>query len=925
MKKRIVISVLIFLFIVLIVKVYAGTTGKIAGRILDAETGQPLIGANVVIMGTQMGASTDLDGYYTILNVKPGIYTIEISYMGYQSVRVENVKVSVDLTTKVDRSLTMSVAAGEAIVFIAERPMVTKDLTATTASVDAQAIETLPVTELAEVLELQAGYVNGHVRGGRAGEVAYWIDGIPVTDVFNGSTIVDVHKDMVQEMQVVSGAFNAEYGRAMSGIVNIVTKTGSDEFQGGITSYIGDYASKNDHIFPNIDNFNPVSVRNIEGYLQGPIIKNKLYFSLDTRYIHFDGWLYGQRRFNPQNVAYFDSLNNFVLNRDEEGKGDNKYVPLNWNRKVYFQGKLIYRHSANVSITLNTIIDDVISKNSDWAYKYNPDGTAKNFRIGITNILKMTHTLSSNTFYELGLSYYTKKTENYLYENPNDPKYVHPYIASALPYSFLTGGTQNYWYQRKIETFLCKLDLTSQITRNHQIKTGIEFRKHRAFDEGYELRPIEEETDFDFAHDDPFIHTRIMDVNTIYHSTFERKPYEFSAYIQDKMEYGELIINAGIRFDFFDPDGIVLNDPSDPNIYDPIKPQNRYDDLNGNGIQDIGEPDITIEQRRAYWYKNTTSKYKFSPRLGAAFPITDRGVIHFSYGHFFQIPMFERLYQNPDFIIGSGTGNQGVIGNSNLKPEKTISGEIGIQQQISDDISLEITGYFRDVRDLIGTRAEEIVVYGGFAKYSRLMNSDFGFVKGIIFSLNKRFSSGFFSTLDYTYQIAKGTNSNPEEARNALAGGALPEVQMVPLGWDQRHTVNVSVSYNADTWGASLIGQYGSGMPFTPRKTEDISSLLTNSQKKPQTYNVDLRAYKDFKISNYNLQVFLRIFNLLDTLNEYGVFDDTGRANTTMDIQRAKNQNTPEYVNTIDDYYTLPYFYSEPRRIEIGFSFSFKK
>ena len=151
---------------------------------------------------------------------------------------------------------------------------------------------------------------------------------------------------------------------------------------------------------------------------------------------------------------------------------------------------------------------------------------------------------------------------------------------------------------------------------------------------------------------------------------YDRRPQEFSAYIQDKLEFKDFILNIGVRFDYFEPDGFVLNDEhpnggirtytvDDPNIYAPIKPATIRRRRSKNG--------------RAYWYKPAKAKSQFSPRIGASFPITAQGIVHFSYGHFFQVPRFERLYENPDFKIGFGTGNQGVVGNADLKPEQTIN------------------------------------------------------------------------------------------------------------------------------------------------------------------------------------------------------------------------------------------------------------
>ena len=134
----------------------------------------------------------------------------------------------------------------------------------------------MPVTEISEVLDMQAGYVDGHLRGGRTGEVSYWIDGIAVTDAYDGNLATSINKNSIEEMQVISGAFNAEYGHAMSGIVNIITKDGSNETKGHISSYLGDFVSNKSSLFQNISDVNPLSTKNLAFSINGPLIKNKL-------------------------------------------------------------------------------------------------------------------------------------------------------------------------------------------------------------------------------------------------------------------------------------------------------------------------------------------------------------------------------------------------------------------------------------------------------------------------------------------------------------------------------------------------------------------------------------------------------------------------------------------------------------------------
>ena len=229
---------------------WAGTTGKIAGEVKDAQTGELLAGVNIQLEGTLMGAATNLDGYYVILNVPPGKYTLVASAVGYTKKRVVGVAVSIDLTSTVDVQIASAMVEAEEVVVTAERRAVKKDLTSSEARVDAAQIESLPVQEVSEVLSLQAGITVDrgggiHIRGGRSSEVAYWVDGVSVSDAYDGGQAVQVDNNAVQELQVISGTFNAEYGQAMSGIVNIVTKDGESNYHGTLQAYAGSYVTGN--------------------------------------------------------------------------------------------------------------------------------------------------------------------------------------------------------------------------------------------------------------------------------------------------------------------------------------------------------------------------------------------------------------------------------------------------------------------------------------------------------------------------------------------------------------------------------------------------------------------------------------------------------------------------------------------------------
>ncbi|MCK6615296.1 MAG: TonB-dependent receptor [Ignavibacteriaceae bacterium] len=912
MLKRLRYILPLFFLVALLTADLAAQSGKVSGRVTDKVTNEALPFVNVIIEGTTQGAATDLDGYYNILNVAPGTYTIKASAIGYNSQSVSGVRVSIDLTSKIDFVLSeTSLTLKDEVVVVATKPLVTKDLTASTAIVGADDIAALPVTEFQEVLGLKAGVVGNSVRGGRSGEVVYAIDGVPVTDVYDGGTVVDVNANSIQELQFVSGAFNAEYGKALSGYVNIATKDGKNTFEGNVTTYFGDYYSDRTDIFRAIDDFDPLSIHNFEGSLSGPIIPNSLYFYGNFRYVYFGGWLNGKRVFNPWDITTNLGASVPLENRyDIQKTGDGEIVPMNWNQKVYGQGKLTYRVIPEIKLTYNYMIDDVEYRDYDHSFAYNPDGDFKKFRTGHTNILGMTHTLGSSTFYQLNLSYFFKRFRQYVYEDYNDPKYTHNELLGQSPAdvpSFRTGGTQSSHFKRTTGTYGVKFDITSQVTQIHQVKAGVEFNRHNlSFDNVNLIQPDGIGSPKDTRN--PYVTLRVPDINNpaenLAIDIYTRNPVEFSAYLQDKIELSELIINIGLRYDMFMPDGKLLVDPTDPNIYNPLNPAN------------IAK---TLAERQTYWYKDASTKSQLSPRLGVAFPITDRGVIHFSYGYFFQIPPFDLLYTNPEFKFGQGTGNLGIAGNSDLRPQGTISGEVGVQQAITDDISIDLTAYFRDIRDLAGTRADEITLFGGSGRYSQFVNSDFGFVKGIVFTLTKRFSDGWSGTIDYTLQSAKGNASDPAATRNALVGGALPEIQLIRLNQDQTHTINVTFSYASENWGLSMIGNYGSGFPYTPNQSINLSTLLTNSETKPTYVNADFRAYYDFKImDSYKISFFTRIYNLFDIRNEVNVYGDSGTADFTVEEFLRRQQNLPVIVNTLDEWYRVPTNYSEPRRIEFG-------
>jgi len=728
-KKIVSLGVYLTLFFVLVANslMFAGTTGKIAGRIRDAETKEGVIGASVVVKGTNMGSATDIDGDYNINNLPPGRYTLVISSVGYNKVTIENINVRIDLTTRADAELTSTAVSVGEVVIQAKQPLITKDLTASSAIVSSEEIKLMPVENLHQVINLQAGVVNGHFRGGRSGEVAYLVDGVTVTDVFSGGMSVEVENSSIRQMEIISGTFNAEYGQAMSGIVNIVTKDGGSKYEGSVTGYLGSYLSNHSDIFQNINKVNLSGPKDIQLTLSGPTqLLDNLNFFVTGRYTKDDGYLYGRRIYNNSDQKAFLVGTALIDNPT----GDSAWVPMNPSEKKSFNGKLSYGFS-NWKFSYSFFFDDNWSKGYSHSYKWTPDAIKDNYRTNVINNVQISYLPTQNTFITLKYSSNVHKYWGHLYADEYDPRYVDPNLGSpSSGYTFIQGGNETDRYRRYTVTNIAQFALETQVTKQHKVKIGAEYRQHKLFNS---WKNIKDQTEGQLDSLGNSIYTvGYTDVGTKYNIAYTREPFEFSAFIQDKMEYDIMIINAGVRFDYFSSNTTMPSDIRNP-LNNPLFP--------GANV-----------------YRDAEAEYQISPRLGVSFPISDKGAIHFSYGHFFQIPSFENLYTNHNYLIDQTSSLSSMVGNPELKAQKTVKYELGLQQVVFPNVSVDLSVYYSDIRNLLGT--EILKTYEGF-NFGRYINQDYGNVKGLIVTLDKRYADFFAAKIDYTYQVASGNASDP--------------------------------------------------------------------------------------------------------------------------------------------------------------------
>ena len=875
--------------------------GKIAGRVTDTF-GEPLVGATVVIDGTTQGASTDIDGYYYILQVRTGVYTLRASYVGFSSTVIEGVDVEVDRTSTVDVQLEEAVVEGTEVVVQAERPLVEPARTTTTAVLDAGQLQELPVVNLQDAINLQAGINDGHFRGGRTGEVAYLVNGVPITNAFDGQQAFEVEQNMVESLEVISGVFNAEYGQALSGVVNITTKGVPSDWTGSVLGYVGSMASGRELEFVertagpgtalSVGDFRSQRVSyaeaaafpNLQDYqvsVGGPLLARRLGFQGTVRYLDDNSYYLGRDLFNPGDQSF--GLNTTLPDSTWiiSSTGDGDFVSMNTTRRLSASGNVTYDVSTALRLSYNGFYQGGRYTPFSRALKYVPSGRNNTDFVNHTHIAAVRYTLGPSAFANLSYSYLFDDTDVELYDSLTDPRYVRAEQAFLQGVNaFQVAGNDLSTARLRTETQSVVGSYTHQLNRVHLFKTGFQGRFHRLNNQNYaiQVNPVTGE-----AGPSP---------NEFDNNRLDTSPSEFAVYAQDKMELGRMIVNAGLRFDYFDPDFDIPVDWTQSDRAYITNPESPADSISNRTPAD--------------------KEFQLSPRFGVAFPISATGVMRFSAGLFFQIPEFGLLYTNPEFDASGGSNS--FYGNAGLKPERTLSFELGVQQELTQDIGVDLTVFAKDVRNLVGQQIERTPA-GNFAV--RWVNTDYGNIRGITLSLFKRGRSKLNGSLDYTLQFAQGTSSDPGQAFGRQQAGLDQILSLVRLNWDRRHVLNGTLTYAlSQSSSLTTVTRLQSGTPYTTVRG-DVTSPIVNNSDRPLIFLTDVRAYYKPPFLPVDASLFLQIENLFDAEVQQNVYADSGRADETVQLADFEGVAVGG-VNSVEEFFYRQDFYGAPRRVSLG-------
>ncbi len=950
---------------------FAGTTGKVVGKVVD-EKREPLIGVNVVVKGTTRGAVTDPDGIYTIIGVPEGSYTIQARQIGYRTMEVTDVKVMADQTTALDFTLVSSAVEVGVFTVTANQTLVNKNVTSATQTMNKEKIEQIPAAKtVQDVIKIQAGVVkqgNSYfLRGGRANEVQYVVDGVPVNNLMgNSGELVgtsSTNKDLsslysgmasgaigtggglqvssnaIEDVSVQSSGFDADFGNAQSGIVNITTKSGKEDLSATLQYRTDKISNTNQNEVYNsftLGGPEPISKYLLPGL--GVKLPGSITFFMSTDINRSDGTnTYSHNEFfHP--VGRKIELNGF-LGGIMNGLGFKFYD--NQSNSFTFSSKIRYdiNRYDNITYSYNASLASSHSFVNSW--KYFADSSALGANFSGQHVLAWSHFFGEKSFMKLNIGKVEKHEGNDV--AGLTPDQYSPIITGRDPNSdgFYDLGMSQRWYSSLTRDWSLRFDYNSQVHPLHLFKTGVEFHYEEIQSTEIQNPTVSDKDSLGDVIYPPF--PEYMGRNRglypgygQYRWVINNYPHRGAFYLQDNIEFSGLTLHLGIRYDYIDLGRQVFyNDfweawvtAVNPVGTDPsarLQPQwvlNQGTDEKGQ----LRDGRFLSDGRRLWYY--LTHGY-FSPRLAINYPVTERIAFYFNYGHFLQYPERDQYFRDA-YVTGTDTW----VGNPDLKPQRTIAYEAGFDDQFTDEMAFKIRAFYKDIFDYV-TNVPRL----GISLYRNL---DYSSVRGFEVSFDQAMTGNFWTTLNYSYQIAKGRSSNTNSAI------FKPDFQLpreTRLDFDQTHTINVFATYKVgakeegqlfglpfvNNYGISVTWSYGSGFPYTPytqSRNNIQDQYLNNNNTRPHTSTVNLSVYKGFMLfQKINAVVTLDVTNLWNRRN-VATGDRNSGFNTVdgrpLQFGDYDPSSATKYIYAWDQMGSLvpPYVFDAPRQILLGFKFN---
>ena len=922
--------------VVLVSFAWTQTTGKIRGTVSSSD-GQALAGANVIVDGTSKGAATDADGGFTILNVEAGTYSVTASYIGYQSSTESNVSVKVDLTTPLNFSMQASAVEGEAVTIVGEKRLIEKSATNSVRTVGAEEIGNSASRSVSGMLDMQAGVniTNGRlsIRGSRAEEVAYTLDGASITDVVNTGRDVSAIPEALAEISVESGGYGAHIGGANSGVVRQTLKTGGSEVGGTVRFETGDY-----------------------GYTDltatvGVPIGDKIRTFVALRSNHVDD--HTPTYYTDFSINDGQPMESTVSGNAPDGESVAIVFDSGGKNGVEHRKRDILQINATgtvdlgpLNLRLSAVVDNnTYESNSLPIYNmFNTERLPKSERSLTMTTARANYFLNPNMLVTAGLSTFSRKFESYddgmgkpgsfgdaigwydsssvaaagidaswwaagntnfatpgaTYTSPAD-YYVANTFAFKRPGDITTG-----WSKNQRDSFGMDAGLTWQ-RGDHEIRAGFDYKKYTyrtyylSTSAMYNLNKAI--ADGTYSRDD--VNSESNESVTSALSNYNRggqigyddygnevnsgwdgprEPTVTSLYINDKYESGDLVVSAGVRIDNFMMDDWKMNDPSNPG----------WDESN-QGIIDSE-------------FSESETKSVLQPRLGLAFPVSDQTVFHLQYGKFAQMPELDLPYASTRYmhLVWGGQNYTPDPMGFDLDPIETTQYEVGMSYQFAPSAAIDVTAFAKNTTgQIVISKNREVDIdntYGVAQDAPYYENGDFTTVNGFEFTLRTRRISNLQTYASYTWSDARGINSDPNTGAGNLSQEALspPPLMISPLYYHNKHRGAVALDYRfsegvLNGLGVNFEYKVNSGHPYTlsdggmGQRAADGGAILADARsREPQepvgSSTTPWQRYANLKV-DYNLSLggvgvtlFAYVNNLFDTKNVINVYSRSGNA-----------------------------------------------
>lgn len=909
-------------------------TGKISGTITDKATGEPLIGANVIIEGAAIGGATDLDGFYVILNVPPGTYNLKASYLGYSSQTITGVVVNIDQTTTVDIELAeQSLETQEVLVVAAKIPPLQKDVAASRANISSAEIEQLPTVSVNRIIGLQAGVEQSgegvRIRGGSIRETSYLLNGISMRDERNNTPYTNISVTAIENVQVTTGGFSAQYGDLRSGLVNIATREGSkSKYSMKFITRYKPAAQKHFGISPH----DPNSYW-IKPFLDPDVAwtgtKNGAWDAFtQQQFPEFEGWNSiaqkllanddpnddlspeaAQRLFLWEHRKQLDiedpdyeidmsvsgpvpgakKLGNLRFLASYRRDVEQYLVPLSDDAYRDWSGQL--KLTADLAKGMKIMVDGLIGESTGT--NDNNSGNAGLFRSAASIASQMDRGLSYIDTRLFSTDYWAPSSVK---RNSIGIKFTHVVNPTTFYEVILSNFNSEYSTnpgRLRDETKFMKFGnnyfvdeapfgfqpRTSSGINGMRMGVGMSNSRDSSKISVYSLKfDISSQIDKynEIKAGVQLYYTR----NKTNYANFDEylpsgnsktvwdvSPVRAALYLQDKLEFEGMIATLGVRFDYFDANTDWWN-------YEP------WTDAFEGQNQLVMDTLLTKSPSEA--------QFEISPRIGIAFPISIDSKLYFNYGHMRSFATPENLY----LLRRRSTDGEVIrIANPNNPLEKTIQYELGYEHNIADEFLLRVAGYYKNVS--LQPLTVNFVNRDGNLSYSEPLPNLYQDIRGFEVTLSKNRGDWIQGFINYTYDVRSSgrfgygvSYESPQEQREyERITDVNEQSKPVPAPYAR---ANISILtprefgpelagfYPFADWRVNLLGEWRSGFYFTWAGGGAAPGVFNNTQWK-DSWNFDLRLSKAIEFGDMMSMEFIidmsNVFNFKQLSANYGFVD----------------------------------------------------